>query len=180
MTQPPVAGPTVFLPSAGVCLAKLVRRASQAEAVSVQYGAIDKYWAEYMDKCDQLMEAMYPTPVPADRLRIYQNKPITVAPPPPPMLDAKGLPMPGPPAPPPPASWHEQRARFPLDFRDQMKDWVQLEPVSVRRDQVMRELAALDIQEEMAQANTAMSAPPLQQPPAFSDAAAPPPEQWPK
>ncbi len=169
--------PTVYIPTPGEHLAHL---ATESEKQRVLFKACDDFWDDWWQRCDALMLAQYPTPNDQDFLAILQHKP-TVAPPvAPPILDPKtGQPVPGQPPPPPvPATWHEQRQRFPNDFQEDMATWVRLEPVSVRRNQVLTQLALLDALEtgQQGMGNPPALPPP---PPAFSPAAAPPPQSWP-
>jgi hypothetical protein len=47
--------------------------------------------------------------------------------------------------PPPTGSWWGQKQKFPQDYADMMADWIVLEPVSLRRDAVLREVATLEM-----------------------------------
>lgn len=133
------------------------------------------YWEEWWSKVLRLAKQQVPTPPPVMRLRLYQNKPTLVMPPLPTVDPATGqvlvdqTPLPG--------SWHEEKTTFPKLFDEDLQDWIKLEPVSVRRDQVLRELATI---EALETGQGAMENPPeLPQPPIFSPPAAPPPQKWP-
>ncbi len=151
--------PEVWRPTAGYHLAAL-QEDSQARSVSVAEKSCDEYWEEWWAKCDKLMVMQVPTPPPAGRLVRYQQKPVFEAPPVPPMpmADAKGqVQLMEQPQPPLTGSWSGQKIDFPQDYADDMQDWMKLEPVSLRRDQVLRELAVFEMQ--MA-GEAGMAAPP--------------------
>ena len=152
--------PEAWRPTPGYSAAAL-REDSEAKALKAINDASDDYWADWHRDCDSLMVLMYPTPRPAERLVRYQNKPVQEMPPVPPMVgaDEKGEPvLIEQPQPMPTGSWMGQKIDFPEDYSEDMRDWVQLEPVSPRRDQVQREIAGLEMY--MAAEEAAMSAPP--------------------
>ncbi len=139
--------PEAWRPTAGYYLAA-VNEVSAARAVSVSNEAIDEYWKGFWEQCDALMLLEKPTPPPMLRLAWYQQKPVQELPPVPP------LPMQGPkgevqlieqPQPPKTGSWMGQKIDFPNDFAHDLEDWIKLEPVSLRRDQVLREMAGLEM-----------------------------------
>ncbi len=140
--------PEVWRPTGGYHLAAL-QEDSQARSVSVAEKSADQYWEEWWAKCDKLMAMQVPVPPPAQRLVRYQQKPVFEAPPVPPMVmpDAKGQPqVMEQPQPPLTGSWSGQKIDFPSDFQHDLMDWMKLEPVSLRRDQVLRELAVFEMQ----------------------------------
>ena len=140
--------PEVWRPTGGYHLAAL-QEDSQARSISVAEKSADQYWEEWWAKCDKLMAMQVPLPPPAQRLVRYQQKPVFEAPPVPDLIvpDAKGQPVAQPqPQPPLTGSWSGQKIDFPNDFQHDMMDWMKLEPVSLRRDQVLRELALFEMQ----------------------------------
>ncbi len=151
--------PEVWRPSPGYHCAAL-QEDSKARAVSTVEDEADEYWKEWWQKCDRLMKLQVPPPNPAGRLARYQNKPVQELPPVPPLptLDAQQkVVMVEQPQPPRTGSWTGQKIDFPRDFEDDMDDWVQLEPVSPRRDQVWREVAMIEM---MAMGQMGMGQPP--------------------
>lgn len=169
---------TVWIPTAGYHLACLENDAARQRTLDEAW---DEYWKDYWQRCDDWMQEVYPKPPPNWRLAFYHRKPVEPPPLPPPVVDPKTGAVVQQPAPAPSASWHEQRARFPDDFQDDMADWVQLEPVSVIRDVVLRQLAVIDALETGQQAMSGGGTFPLQgnPPPAFSPPEAPPALPWP-
>lgn len=161
----------VWQPSAGYHTAALAE-GSQADAVKAVQDGADEYWADFWERCDSLMVLMVPKPGPAERLHVYRNKPTQEQPAPPPQMsvDAKGKPvMMQQPPPPPTGSWLGQKTQFPLDYAADLEDWISLEPLSLRRDQVLRELAVI---EAVQTGQMGMSAPPaLSLPPPTSGVA---------
>ncbi len=140
--------PVAWIPTAGYDLASVAVLISPARAVAVENEAIDEYWASWHKQCDELMLLEYPTPPPIQRLAHYQQKPVHELPPPPPMVqpDAKGQPvLVQQPAPPRTGSWSGQKISFPRDYDEDIQDWIKLEPFSLRRDQVLREIAMLEM-----------------------------------
>ena len=151
--------PVVWRPNAGYYLAA-VREISDARALQVLQEAADEYWAEFWRKCDKLMLLEKPTPPPMQRLAWYQAKPVAELPPVP------SMPIAGPkgetqlvqqPQPPKTGSWMGQKIDFPNDYEHDMEDWIKLEPVSLRRDQVWREVAGLEM---LAAGQQGLSQPP--------------------
>jgi hypothetical protein len=173
--------PTVWRPDAGY-LAAACREQSDAHALSIIQEAADGYWGEeFWPQCDKLMLLEKPTPPPAQRLSWYQLKPVQEAPPVPP------VPVQGPkgevqlapqPQPPRTGSWMGQKIDFPNDYQHDMEDWAKLEPVSLRRDQVWREIATLEM---MAAGQQGMTQPPEalpQLPPTSGEPGPLPPIPW--
>lgn len=152
--------PEAWRPSPGYSAAAL-REQSEAKALGAINDAAEDYWTQFWHDCDALMLMEYPTPPPAQRLVRWQNKPTQELPPVPPapmVTDDKGtVEMIEQAQPPLTGSWFGQKIDFPKDYEADMQDWVQLEPVSMRRDQVLREVAGLEM---MALAQQQMTAPP--------------------
>ncbi len=139
--------PTVWIPTVGYHCAAL-QEDSKARSISAVEDGSDEYWDEWWAKCDSVMRMQVPHKPPLERLARYLNKPVMEAPPVPPqaMLGPKGeVQLIEQPQPPRTGSWLGQKGDFPQDFAEDMTDWVQLEPVSMRRDQVMREIAGFEL-----------------------------------
>ncbi len=150
----------VWRPSPGYLLAGVQDTQSAEKSQKVAVKAADKYWEEWWAKCDATKKRQVPPPPPAGRLARYQNKPTMEAPPVPPLptLDAKQqIVMVEQPQPPRTGSWAGQKVDFPKDYEHAMADWIQLEPISPRRDQVLREIAGIEI---MMTAEQGMAEPP--------------------
>lgn len=173
----------VFLPTPGYHIASLIDLQETHWAAQIVADVIKEYWETWWASRDEVMLDMVPKPNPATRLSIYQNKPSLPPLEPGPVDPATGQPLVDPqtgmpvPGPRPMASWYDQRKTFKNDYDADMADWVQLEPNSPRRTQVMRELAGQDLQDTATQAQGPAQ---LTQAPPFSPTPrAAPPQRWP-
>lgn len=153
--------PVVWVPSGGYHLAAVRDLESEAKALGIIEDASEEYFEGFWRDNDRLMLQMYPTPDPEARKLRYNAKPVQELPPVPPavMADEKGEPvLVEQPQPPLTGSWSGQKIDFPQDYADDMADWIKLEPTSMRRDQVLREIAVI---EAMIAGQQGMTAPPV-------------------